>query len=196
MIAAVYVDSGTIPLLTGSGVRDSKSLSDGRVTQLGSEIRARCIHSTVTIGPQRYNELYAEIRNLNRLLAWGHARALENVLDKLAREGIACGRAVTDQFGDQRLVLNALLEKGKNIHLEQRPRAEADLGVAAASILARSEFLRQLRSLSKMVDAELPKGASAGVENAARNLVQKHGPDVLQKVAKLHFKTTKRVLDV
>jgi len=171
-------------------------LSDGRVTQLDSEIRAKCIYSTVTIGPQRYNELYAEIRNLNRLLAWGHARALENVLDKLAKEGIACSRAVTDQFGDEKLVLNALLERGQRVHLEQRPHAEADPGVAAASILARSEFLNQLRNLSEMMHTELPKGASAGVESTARGLVQKYGPDVLQEVAKLHFRTTKRVLDI
>lgn len=188
MVAAAYVDSDIISFLINVGVKDSKLLSDRRVMRLDEEIRARCIYSTVPIGPQRYNELYAQIKNLNRLLAWGHARALENVLSK-----VECHRAVTDQFGDPRLVEKALMEKGRMLHLEQRPRAESDVGVAAASILARAEFLRQLQRLSNEVHTELPKGASSAVESVARGLVQRYGPDVLQRVAKVHFKTTARV---
>lgn len=189
VIAAVYVTPEAEPDLRLMEVRDSKRITDGRVLEMAPDIRQVCRHSVVAIGPQRYNELYAKIRNLNRLLAWGHARALENLLDQ-----VDCELAIADQFGDERLILNALLEKGKKIRLVQRTGAEADLAVAAASILARAEFLVRLKRLSEEVGTALPKGASQAVELGARMVIKKHGRERLKTVAKLHFKTTRAVL--
>jgi ribonuclease HIII len=189
VIAAVFVDATTQGELAVMQVRDSKRISDGRILEMAPDIRTICPHSFVAIGPQKYNELYAKIRNLNRLLAWGHARALENLLER-----VSCGRAIADQFGDERFILNALQEKGRKIVLEQRSKAESDLAVAAASILARAEFLLRLKRLSDEVGTTLPKGASPAVELAARMVIKKHGRERLSSVAKLHFKTTQAVL--
>lgn len=189
VIAAAFVTPEIEPDLKLMEVRDSKKISDGRVLELARDLRQVCKHSIVAIGPQRYNELYEKIRNLNRLLAWGHARALENLLEQ-----VNCNLAIADQFGDERFILNALLEKGKRIRLVQRPKAEEDLAVAAASILARAEFLTRLRRLSDEVGTSLPKGASPSVELAARMVVKKHGRERLSTIAKMHFKTTLAVL--
>ena len=189
VVAAVFVNSITQGELTLMNVRDSKKISDGQILDMAPDIRVLCPHSIIAIGPQRYNELYAKIRNLNRLLAWGHAKALETLLDK-----VSCGRAISDQFGDERLILNALQEKGRTIVLEQRHKAESDLAVAAASILARAEFLLRLKRLSDQFGTTLPKGASPAVELAGRMIVKKHGEPQLASVAKLHFKTTQAVL--
>ncbi|HSF67349.1 MAG TPA: ribonuclease HIII [Nitrospiraceae bacterium] len=189
IIAAVFVDATTQNELALINVRDSKKISDGRILDMAPDIRMLCPHSIIAIGPQRYNELYAKIRNLNRLLAWGHAKALETLLNK-----VSCGLAIADQFGDERLILNALQEKGRTIVLEQRHKAESDLAVAAASILAREEFLIRLKRLSDEIGTTLPKGASHAVELAGRMIVKKHGEERLGSVAKLHFKTTQTVL--
>lgn len=189
VIAAVYVDATTQHELRLMQVRDSKKISDGRILELAPDIKTICPHSLITIGPQKYNELYVKIRNLNRLLAWAHAKALENLLER-----VPCERAISDQFGDERLILNALQEQGRKIVLEQRPKAEDDLAVAAASIVARAEFLLRLRRLSEDVGTTLPKGASPAVELAGKMIVKKHGRERLGTVAKLHFKTTKAVL--
>ncbi len=189
VIAAVYVTPETEPDLKLMEVRDSKRISDGRILELAPDIRLACKHSLVAIGPQRYNELYEKIRNLNRLLAWGHARALENLLEQ-----VDCELAIADQFGDERFITHALLEKGKRVRLVQMPKAEVDLAVAAASILARAEFLIRLKRLSDEVGTSLPKGASQAVELAGRMVMKKHGRERLGSVAKLHFKTTKAVL--
>ncbi len=190
VIAAAYVNPVIERDLKLMQVRDSKRISDPRVLQLASDLRQVCKHSIVAIGPERYNELYQKIGNLNRLLAWGHARALENLLEQVDAQ-----QAIADQFGDERFILNALLEKGKHVQLVQRPKAEEDLAVAAASILARAEFLRRLSALSEKVGTSLPKGASPSVELAARMVVKKRGQDALRTIAKLHFKTTKAVLN-
>ena len=189
VIAAVFVDETTQGELALMQVRDSKKISDGRILEMAPDIKTICPHSVIAIGPQKYNELYAKIKNLNRLLAWGHAKALENLLER-----VSCERAISDQFGDERLILNALQEKGRKIVLEQRPKAESDLAVAAASILARAEFLLRLKRLSDEVGTTLPKGASPAVELAAKMIIKKHGQERLDSVAKLHFKTTQAVL--
>ncbi len=189
VIAAVFVDATTQGELRLMQVRDSKKISDGRILEMAPDIKTICPHSVIAIGPQKYNELYGKIRNLNRLLAWGHAKALETLLER-----VTCERAISDQFGNERLILNVLQEKGRKIVLEQRTNAESDLAVAAASILARAEFLLRLKRLSSEVGTTLPKGASPAVELAAKMIIKKHGQERLGSVAKLHFKTTKAVL--
>jgi ribonuclease HIII len=189
VIAAVFVDATTQEELALMQVRDSKKISDGRILDMAPDIKMICPHSIIAIGPHKYNELYAKIRNLNRLLAWGHAKALETLLER-----VSCERAISDQFGDERLILHALQAKGQKIVLEQRPKAESDVAVAAASILARAEFLTRLKRLSEEVGTMLPKGASPAVELAARMVIKKHGQTRLVSVAKLHFKTTQAVL--
>ena len=189
-IAAVYVDGQTEARLVAMGVRDSKLLSDTRMLVLAQEIRAMCPHSVVTIEPKRYNEVYEKIQNLNNLLAWGHARALENVLEK-----VPCNLAIADQFGNETVLQKALLQRGQQIKLEQRPRAEADVAVAAASILARADFVQKIEQLSIRIGKTLPKGATdPSIITIGREIVAKGGQELLGEVAKLHFRTTAKIL--
>jgi ribonuclease HIII len=189
VIAGFFLPEGQEEVLKELGVKDCKKLSDNRVIEIANLLKKGYICSVVAIGPERYNALYNNLPNLNRILAWGHARAIENILEK-----VNCAEALTDQFGDQSYVRDALLKKGKKITLNQRTGAEEDLAVAAASILARAEFLLRLRNLSRDVGLDLPKGASPLVEEAGVKLVKKYGREILEKVAKIHFKTTARLL--
>jgi ribonuclease HIII len=185
VIGGVYVDPPVKTLLQGLNVRDSKRISDSVIKELDFRIRSGCIYSVVVIGPEKYNLLYLKMKNLNRMLAWGHARVIENILMR-----VDCSRAISDQFGNELLIKNALLESGKKIKLEQMPHAEKDLGVAAASVLARAEFLRRMERLSQECGLDLPKGASSLVDEAARKMVAKLGKDALNRFVKLHFKNT------
>lgn len=190
VIGAVYVDGETEAQLVNLGVRDSKMLPDHRILAMAETIQRVCPHFVVSIGPKTYNEMYEKMQNLNLLLAWGHARALEKVLEK-----VACNLAIADQFGDESYLLNALGEKGRLIKLEQRPRAESDIAVAAASILARADFVRRMEQLSSRVGKKLPKGAfDPSIITIGREIVAQGGESALADVAKLHFKTTKVIL--
>ncbi|MDH4271296.1 MAG: ribonuclease HIII [Candidatus Aminicenantes bacterium] len=191
VIAGVFLPEGQEDVLRELGVKDSKRTSDGRARELAEIVKEGYTHSVVSIGPERYNELYVKLRNLNRILAWGHSRVIENILEK-----VPCRLAITDQFGDKAFVMNALMKKGKRLELIQRPKAEEDMAVAAASLLARAEFLKRLHFLSQDVGIDLPKGASSLVEEAGAKLVRLHGAQILDKVAKKHFKTTGRVLNL
>ncbi len=189
VVAGVYVPDEQEAVLKELGVKDSKRFSDNRVREMADLVRKGYKHSIVAIGPAKYNELYGKLRNLNRLLAWAHARAIENILEE-----VVCTQAITDQFGDRLYVENAMMKKGRNIELIQRPKAEEDMAVAAASILARAEFLKRLYFLSQEFKFDLPKGSSPKSEEVGLELVEKHGADILQKVAKIHFKLTPRIL--
>jgi ribonuclease HIII len=142
----------------------------------------------VVIGPEKYNELYDKIGNLNKLLAWGHARSIENIL-----ETVACDKVIADQFGDESFIQKALLDKGKEVDLLQMPKAEKHIAVASASILAREAFLQRLEELGRRYDIKFPKGATAAVEDAGNLFVKKFGKDQLLKCAKLHFRTTDKL---
>jgi len=190
VVAAVYLPEGQGEVLQELGVKDSKKLTDKRINELAETIKKGYVHSIVSVGPQKYNELYYKLKNLNRLLAWAHSRAIENILEK-----VPCNRAMTDQFGNESYVLNALMKKGRTLELIQKPKAESEPAVAAASILARAEFLRRMHFLSQEIGTELPRGASPRVEEAAVSLVKKHGQEILDRLAKTHFKTTKRILE-
>jgi ribonuclease HIII len=157
---------------------------------MATKIQSKSVFSVVTINPAKYNELYSKFKNLNNLLAWGHARAIENILEKKE-----CKKALSDKFGNESLIKNALMTKGKTIELEQRVRAEDDIAVAAASILARAEFVARMKKLSLDYKMDFPKGASDRVKVQGKLFVQKYGFDSLTNVAKLHFKTTSQVLN-
>ena len=189
VVAGVFVPEEQQNVLKELGIRDSKKISDNRIRELATLLKKGYKHSLVAIGPERYNELYTKLRNLNKILAWAHSRAIENILEE-----VNCSVAVTDQFGDKSFVLNALMKKGREIELIQRPKAEEDLAVAAASILARAEFLRRLYFLSQDVGMDLPKGSSSLVDDAGLRLVKLHKVEILDKVAKKHFKITRRIL--
>ena len=190
VVAGVFILDEQQKVLAELGVKDSKRFSDNRVREFADLIKTGYKHSLVVIGPGKYNELYSKLRNLNRILAWAHSRAIENLLEE-----VHCTLAVTDQFGDKVYVLNALMKKGRNIELIQRPKAEEDLAVAAASILARAEFLKRLYFLSQDVGIDLPKGSPQSAVEAGIKLANVHGAQILERVAKKHFKLTKRILD-
>ncbi|MEW6044858.1 MAG: ribonuclease HIII [Bacillota bacterium] len=187
--AAAVVDSRVELELARLGVADSKRISDGRCLELAEAMRGLVPARVVVIGPARYNELYGRMQNVNRILAWAHARALEDLLAEVSVE-----RVVADQFAKDPGTLDAaLMARGRTVSVRQLPHAEADLAVAAASVIARARFLRELDRLSELASLELPKGATH-VEAAAVELVRRGGLSYLGRFAKLHFATTKRVM--
>jgi ribonuclease HIII len=193
VIAAAYIDPALAVEFRKLNVRDSKTITSDRVAEkMAGDLRKLLINrfSVVVVGPRAYNRLYAQIKNVNRLLAWGHARAIENLLAAVPD----CPRALSDQFGPRHRIETALKARGVKIKLDQRHKAESDPAVAAASVLARAGFLHGLRELSKKIAIELPKGASTTVQDVARQIIAKQGPAALGDVAKLHFKTTDAVL--
>ena len=192
VISGVYVDRGIAHNLLDAGVQDSKRIgSDARIRALAQVIRKTPggLVETVLIGPRRYNELYEKFGNLHKLLGWGHARVIENLLKKKPD----CPRSLSDQFADARVIEQSLLRHGRKIDIEQRLRAESDIAVAAASILAREAFINWLERRGRELGLRLERGVSANVKETAKKLAQINGSQALREVAKVHFRTAHEI---
>lgn len=196
-IAGVYVNASILEEWKPAGIRDSKNIgSDRKIAELAKIIRSTkgCVYSVVPIGNEAYNRLYQKMGSVNSILAWGHARVIENLLGQSDKMNPPPVHAISDQFARSKDVVQmALMALGKELELVQRHKAEEDLAVAAASILARDEFVSRMTRLGKEFGIVLPKGASTAVEDAAREFIERHGVESLGKVAKMHFRTAFRI---
>jgi len=188
VVAAVLIDEKNRQIFQDLGIKDSKTLKDDQMIKMAQQIQKHSTFSVVVMSNAKYNELYANFKNLNKLLAWGHARAIENILEK-----VPCEYALSDKFGDESLIQNALMKHGKTIKLEQRVRAESDIAVAAASVLARATFVQKMKSLENFYGCKLPKGCNNIVKTSASEFIQKYGREKLAEVCKVHFKTYNEV---
>lgn len=197
-VAGVYVNEKVIRAWEDSGIRDSKSVSsDKKMAELADLIKKTegCVYSVVPVGNEAYNRLHRKMGSVNALLAWGHARVVENLLIQKDLLNPLPVRAISDQFASSKsVVAKAMMAMGKEIELVQRHKAEADIAVAAASILARDEYVKRLASMERLYGLKFPKGASAAVIEAGKEYVKKFGDEKLGQVAKMHFRTSYTVL--
>ncbi|HSU85841.1 MAG TPA: ribonuclease HIII [Chthoniobacterales bacterium] len=192
VIAGAYTDRIIARSFLENGIQDSKRIgSDAKIRSLAKMIRQTpgIAIEVVQIGPERYNDLYEKFGNLNSLLGWGHARVIENLLAKKPD----CPRALSDKFADARVIEKALLQRGRHIQLEQRTKAESDLAVAAASILAREAFIDWLERNGKRIGHALGRGVSGSVKETAREIAEQEGPNALRRFAKIHFRTAHEI---
>ncbi len=191
---AAFIDEVTGKQLATLGIRDSKTIADGQIQRLAAEVRkilGRQNCAFVLLRPPTYNNLYEKIPNVNRLLAWCHARAIET----LAEQRPDCTRAVVDQFARTEDTVNrALMARGRRLTIEQMHKAEQDIAVATASVLARDVFVREMKHLSEAAGMELPKGAGPKVPQTLSALIAQKGPGCLRDYAKCHFKTVHEAL--
>jgi len=195
-VAAVYVNERVIRAWEDTDIRDSKRItSDKKVREFADLIRKTtgCVSTVVPIGNEAYNRLYAKMGSVNRILAWGHARVIENLMEQRSRLDPPPDLAISDQFAASKdTVAKAMMAFGREIELVQRHKAESDLAVAAASILARTEFIDRLEALEKQWEVSLPRGASKEVDRVAKGLFEERGVEALRKVSKMHFRTAFR----
>ena len=194
VIAGVYTDGESTRALMEAGIMDSKRVgSSDRIRALAGGIRRTpgVVDSVILIGPERYNDLYEQFSNLNELLAWGHAKVIEELSERVP----GCPRALSDQFANPRVLQRALERKGVSLELQQRTKGESDVAVAAASILAREAFVNWMAREADQWEISLALGAGPPVLEAGRAFLERHGLQELGKVAKLHFKTTNQLTD-
>lgn len=188
-IAGVYAQGKEIEKLHQMGVKDSKEISDSTILMLAKKIRENFQYHIIAIFPQKYNELYDSFKNLNSLLAWGHASIIEIMVKKTA-----CKQVTIDQFAKEHVVLNALKRKNIDIPIFQRHRAEEDIVVAAASILARAAFVEGLKKLSEEIGFDLPKGGARITVEVGKKIKNSIEPSPFKQIAKLHFKNYQEIM--
>ncbi|MDB4653213.1 ribonuclease HIII [Akkermansiaceae bacterium] len=192
VVAGVYTNQKITRALLDAGIMDSKRIGSGkRIRDLASRIKGEVGggYKVIRWAPTRYNTLYEEYKNINRMLARGHAVVIKDLSMRVP----SCARALSDQFTKAPLIARELKNRGVALKLEERTKAENDIAVAAASILARESFLDWMDRVSEKAGLEFPLGAGSSVKETAREFSQKFGKEKLVEIAKLHFKTTQEI---
>lgn len=195
VVAAVVVDNTTADKLRAAGVKDCKLLTDKKILELEAIIKASVVdYSVLELKPRVYNLRYEQVAaqggKLNQLLGYGHVAALSRVLEKHED----CHSALIDQFTTSMVNIRALKQRFPQCDVRQQPKAESNLAVAAASVLARAQFLHTMAALAAEAGVqELPKGGGAQATACARELAAKYGKEALRNYVKLHFANYQRV---
>jgi len=192
VVAGLLAEESDLNYFKEIGVRDSKKIADGRIVSLDEQLRSRFTHHVVVVMPEEYNRRYKQIRNLNILLAECHAQVITGAIAEGTKLGKKIDLAVSDKFGKTERLESALAKATCRLKVIQMVRGEAVLQVAAASILARAEFIRRMKQLSDEAGMKLPYGAAAHVDEAGRQLVAHKGVEALSQFAKCHFKNFQR----
>ena len=195
VVAAVVVDNTTADRLRAAGVKDCKLLTDKKILELEDIIKASVVdYSVLELKPRVYNLRYEQVAaqggKLNQLLGYGHVAALSKVLEKHED----CHSALIDQFTTSMVNSRALKQRFPQCDVRQQPKAESNLAVAAASVLARAQFLHTMAALAAEAGVQaLPKGGGAQATACARELAAKYGKEALRNYVKLHFANYQRV---
>ena len=162
VVCCAYTDEALSEKMQEMGVKDCKQMSDKSVLTTGAKLRSLLGptgYAVVKLGPAAYNRLYSKIKNINRMLAWAHGTAIEELLEKRQ----SCPRVVVDQFAPtETTILRALKTRGKAIKVEQRHKAESDIAVAAASVIAREIFLRDIMKMGDEIFGPPAEGRDNG----------------------------------
>ncbi len=196
VVCAFAVKKEDVSVLRGLGIKDSKILKDTELIKIAKQIYRLYPEriAVIALKPKKYNEIYASMKaqnkNLNDLMAWQHSTVIRDLIAK----NTSVDGVLVDQFSKSMKVKAALNKAGIKTPVIERPKAESDVAVAAASILARYQFLQMRDSLAKFYQLEIPLGTNPRVYAAAKKFVSTYGDQRLDEIAKLHFVTTQRII--
>ena len=187
-VAACYVPANKIELVRELGVKDSKQLTDDLMRKIAPDLQATLIHSVLTLGNVKYNQIQEQGNSQGKIKALLHNQALKHVLRKM--NGEKPDYILVDQFAERGVYYNYLKAEPEIIreNLLLSTKAEGlHLSVAAASIIARVAFLEEMDTMSKVAGITLPKGAGAKVDEIAARILLKGGEATLKSLTKWHF---------
>ncbi len=186
-ISAVFVDKITKEQLKYIGIKDSKLLSKKEIITLAKKIEKIVDNKFVVLEltPSKYNLLYERFGNLNKLLSWAHSEVIKQLLNK-----VKCQIVITDKFSMKGLEIESDVNFSK-VQFLKYSKGERFVGVAAASILARSRFEHWFEE-NIINNRTFPKGASEEAEAFLKSLLEKTNEKKLTNYAKLHFKSFKK----
>jgi len=188
--AAVYTNKQISYELEQIGVKDSKLIPDNEIKKIEVDLKkiVKDKYDIITINPEKYNSLFEQFKNLNKILAWAHTKAIQNLIDN-----VSCKNVISDKFGNEFFIKSELSKKNIDINIYQTTKGERFIGVAAASVLARAKVIDWFKTKSKEIGFEIPKGAGEQVNLIAQKILQKTNKEYLSKMIKFHFKNSHNI---
>ncbi len=195
IVTASYVNKSDITFLEELGVKDSKKITDEKILKIAPTIINKIPHSTIILSNEEFNSYVKKGYNMNKINSMLHNRA---ILSLLKQDNYSYDMVVMDQFTPARNYFGYLKDIGDNIFRKITFTTKAEdkcLSVACSSIISRYTFMKEMDRISKSIDKVLPLGAGVLVDEAGKDIVNKHGKEILNKIAKVSFKNTEKILN-
>lgn len=192
VVCAAFVTLDDIEFLENIGIQDSKNITDSFIIKHAPSIAKRLTHSLIILDPIKYNKLVDEGYNLNRTKAHLHNQALVSLTDKINNRDVA---VIVDQFCQPQLYFNYLKDEILIYRdVQFYPKAEnIHIAVSAANIIARYGYLYSMQKINKLTGMRLLKGSSKKVDDQLEQVIEKHGKQIINKIAKKNFKNITRL---
>lgn len=196
-VAACFVSSEQVELVKALGVKDSKMLTDDIMRKMAPDLMATLTHSVLVLKNEKYNDIQSRGSSQGKIKALMHNQALKHVLKKMDSEKPAY--ILIDQFAERGIYYNHIkMEKEivrENVLFSTKAE-QLHVSVAAASIIARYAFLKEMDRLTEIAGTTIPKGASAKVDEIAAKIYLKHGEEFLKSITKWHFANTGKAINI
>lgn len=195
VVTAAFVSKENIVWMQELGVRDSKKITDDKIIKIAPELIKRIPHTTIILSNKEYNEYHSTDFNMNKVKAILHNKCLLSVIKK---DDVKYTKIVVDQFENPKAYyahISKVPEKVTNITFMTKAEDQC-MSVAAASIISRYIFLKEMKKIKERFNIEIPLGASSLVDEVGATLVTKYGKDILKEIAKLSFKNTEKIYEI
>ncbi|MCI9279579.1 MAG: ribonuclease HIII [Bacilli bacterium] len=193
VVTATFVSKDKIDLMNDLGVKDSKKITDDKIIKIAPTLIKEIPYVTFILNNKEYNAYQKKGYNMNKIKAILHNKVLYALTHK--EEKYPYDKIVVDQFVYPRKYFEHIIDaKDKVMNITFTTKAESKCAsVAAASIISRYIFLKQMDDLGKDVGLDLPKGANDSVDSVGKDIVLKYGLEKLDTIAKLNFKNTDKI---
>ncbi len=193
IVTASFITKEDIKFLEELGVHDSKKLTDEKIKRCAPLIMKRIPYESLILTNKEYNEYHSKGYNMNKIKAIMHNK----VLYKMKNKNYPYEKIIVDQFALPGVYYNYLRDaKEKVTNITFLTKAEdKNLSVACSSIISRYIFLKEQKTLEEKLGCPIPKGAGVNVDTAGKELVKKHGKNILNEISKISFKNTDRILN-
>lgn len=192
-VCAVYIGQDHLEFVNSLNPSDTKGMDDGQIKIIAKALIEKVPYSLLILPNDKYNVLHKKY-NMNAIKAILHNQCYLHLKKKVSNPFTG----IIDQFTPEESYYRYLKDE-KEIFRDLRFETKAEnkyLAVACGAIIARSAFLEALSQLESYTGMPLPKGASTKVDQAAADILSRHGLDMLNKVAKLHFKNTEKAKEI
>lgn len=196
-VAASFVSAEQVELVKALGVKDSKMLTDDIMRKMAPDLMATLTHSVLVLKNEKYNDIQSRGSSQGKIKALMHNQALKHVLKKM--DSVKPAYILIDQFAERGIYYNHIKTEKEIVRenvLFSTKAEQLHVAVAAASIIARYAFLKEMDRLTEIAGTTIPKGASAKVDEIAAKIYLKHGEEFLKSITKWHFANTGKAINI
>ena len=192
VVSATYVSRENISFLEELGVRDSKKITDEKIIEIAPKIIKKIPYVTYILKNEQYNSLSKDTLDMNKIKAVLHNKVL---VDLIKKEQPKYEKIVIDQFCTPKNFygyITGAKETIKNVTFMTKAEDQV-MSVAAASIISRYIFLREMKKMSDELGFTVLLGANNLVDEQAKKILTEQGEEALKKYVKYNFKNTEKI---